>query len=492
MDGPPRSARETRIIEANAVALGVPVETLMENAGRAVAEEAAARAGPGGRVAVVAGTGNNGGDGLATAFYLAQWGHPVDVWLLGSPAEIRTPSARRCYDRLAARQPVHEGVPSADALRGHLLVVDAMLGTGQHGDLRSPYLEGSRAVNASGVPVLSIDEPTGVGHADAVRPRWTVALEFVKTDMTEATCGEIVVRPIGIPAAADQETGPGVFLLYPTPPVRGRLARTGRVMVVGGGPYAGAPALAGLAVLRSGAERAIVVAPSPAADRIQEFSPNLIVRAVGTGRFGPDDVATLVRLVGELHADALVVGMGVGDAAESAAAARELLRWAAAQSVPLVIDADALGGWEAPPAGAPAAPRVATPNRHEFDRHFGPAPAGPAEQRVDRVAAAARERALTILAKDDLDVVSDGARTYRNRHHHPAMTVGGVGDVLAGVVGSLLARDVGAVDAARLAAYWVGEAGLRAFEERSWGLVATDVIEALPRSLHDGLARVGR
>jgi NAD(P)H-hydrate epimerase len=88
------------------------------------------------------------------------------------------------------------------------------------------------------------------------------------------------------------------------------------------------------------------------------------------------------------------------------------------------------------------------------------------------------------------DVISDGTRTTLNTHHHPAMTVGGVGDVLAGVTGALLGQGVPAPFAARLAAYWVGDAGQRAAGERGFGLVATDVVEALPEALVDGLRRV--
>ncbi|HLY76769.1 MAG TPA: NAD(P)H-hydrate dehydratase [Thermoplasmata archaeon] len=494
MEAPSQSARETRVIEANAVALGVSIETLMENAGRAVAEEAARHLqGPSDGVAVLAGTGNNGGDGFAAVHYLRQWGFSPDVWLLAPPAEIRSSPARRCYERIAPTTRLRVGVPRPQDLTGYSLLIDAMLGTGQHGEPRPPVRDAVVALASSTIPILSVDEPTGLGSAVTVRPRWTVALESVKEGMTSENCGEILVRPNGIPLAAVHETGPGVFLFYPLPEKKVRSPRNGRILVVGGGPYAGAPALAGLAVLRSGAERAVIAVPSPAATHVQSFSPNLIVHPVGAERFLPSDVATLLHLADHLRVDAVIVGMGVGDAPESATAMADLVERLRSRAIPLVVDADALGALGPVPAGPErSAPCVATPNRHEFDSRFLDLHETMPDSRLEAARRIAGERRITLLAKDEVDLLTDGTRAYLNRHHHPAMTVGGTGDVLAGVVGSLLGRGVGALDAARLAAYWVGEAGLRAFSLRSWGLLATDVIDELPGALRDGLARVER
>jgi hydroxyethylthiazole kinase-like uncharacterized protein yjeF len=494
VEAPPQSARETRVIEANAVALGVSIDTLMENAGRAVAEESARHLdGPSDGVAVIAGSGNNGGDGFAAIFYLKQWGFSPDLWLVAPPGEIRSSPARRCYERIAPSTRVRVGIPRPQDLEGYSLLVDAMLGTGQHGEPRAPVRDAVLALANSKVPILSVDEPTGLGSAVTVHPRWTVALESAKDGMTAVNSGEILVRPIGIPPAAVNETGPGVFLFYPLQGTKARSPRSGRVLVVGGGPYAGAPALAGLAVLRAGAERAIIAAPQPAAGHIQSFSPTLIVYPVGSERFQPSDVGALLHLVDHLHVDTVVVGMGVGGAPESAAAMVDFVGKLRSRPIPLVVDADALGALGSGSGGSVSpAPCIATPNRHEFDTHFMELHETLPDSRLDAARHVAKERRLTMLAKDEVDLLTDGNRAYLNRHHHPAMTVGGTGDVLAGVVGSLVARGLDGLEAARLATYWVGEAGLRAFGMRSWGLVATDVIDELPAALKDGLARVER
>ncbi|MCI4353935.1 MAG: NAD(P)H-hydrate dehydratase, partial [Thermoplasmata archaeon] len=456
------SALDMAVIEANALALGLSVDALMENAGRAVAEEAAAHLPASGRVVILAGVGNNGGDGTCAAFYLGQWGFRPEIWLVRPPSEIRGASARRCWERVRTRCPTHVGVPTGDALHGADLLVDALLGSGQTGELRSPFRETVDTATRSGVPTLSIDLPTGLGAATGIRPRWSVALTQRKHGMSEGNSGAITVRDIGIPPAARSETGPGEFLRFPRP-VGSVQARHGRVLVIGGGPYSGAPALAALAALRAGAERATVAAPSPAAEAVRALSPDLIVRTVGEGSFAQTDAGRLRELVEESRADAVVVGMGAGRAAGTIDALRALLNGIRG-SRPIVVDADALDALDRVPGGA--GHLVATPNAPEYHRVFTPDAARSAEDQLAIAHRRALEWGVTLLAKGEPDLITDGTRGVLNRHHHPAATVSGVGDVLAGVVGGLLAQGLAPMDAARLGAYWVGDAGQRAAELR--------------------------
>jgi len=492
----PLSAGEALAIELNAVALGVSIDALMENAGRAVAEEATHHLPPPpARVAVVASTGNNGGDGTCAAFYLHQWGYSPEVWLLRPPLEIRSRSARRCFERVERRVPVHVGVPAPDQLASMPLIIDALLGSGQSGVLRSPVREAAGAIRASGAPVLAIDLPTGTRDPNGVRAAWTVTLTALKQEMDPATAGEVVVRDIGIPEEAWRRTGPGEFAFFRSPTGVSDRGRSARVVIIGGGPYAGAPALAGLAALRSGAERATVLAPRGAAELIQGFSPNLVVRSFGTARFEPVDVHAIVAAVRALSPAAVAVGMGAGAAPETVDALRGIERDLAG-TVPLVVDADGL--LALPRADELTAPKravvAATPNAGEFARLFT-SPAGTeagGRGRAEAVVRAAKAARILLVAKGQPDLVSDGVSVAENHHHHPAMTVGGVGDVLAGVLASVLASGVEPFPAGRLATYWVGEAGVVAASRRSFGLTATDVIEELPGALVAGLARARR
>ncbi len=488
--GHPLTSIEMEAVEANAAALGVSVDALMERAGRAIAEEAVRRlpAAPAG-VAILAGIGNNGGDGTCAAHYLLDWGFRPKLWFLRPPSQITSHSARRCFERVERRLPIEVGVPSAEELAAFPLAIDAMLGTGQAGALRSPYREAVDALAESRVPVLSIDLPTGSRDAAGLRPRWTVALTVPKAEMEAATAGELVVRDIGIPPAAWASTGPGEFLFFPP----GRLERAGRharVVVVGGGPYTGAPALAALAALRSGAERATVIAPQGAAESIQTFSPDLVVRSVGRDRFRPDDVPSILDHIESAPPEAVVLGMGAGADPETVQAMGQLLDRMAGRR-PMVVDADALRalGDKALARGGPA-PLVATPNAGEFVRDFGGVKSEPLDDRRQRVQAEAGRRRLTLVQKGDPDVISNGVLTVENHHHSPFQTVGGVGDVLGGVLGHLLGEGLSGLHAGRLGTYWVGEAGIRAAGSRGPGLLASDVIEALPATVVAGWSRV--
>ena len=490
----PLTAGEALAVEVNAVALGVSIDGLMENAGRAVAEEATHHLPPPpARVAVVASTGNNGGDGTCAAHYLHQWGYSPEVWLLRPPLEIRSRSARRCFERIEHRLPVHVGTPRADELASMPLVIDALLGSGQAGRLRPPVKEAAEAIRSSRAPVLAVDLPTGTRDPNGVRANWTVTLTAPKQEMDPATAGEVVVRDIGIPEDAWRRTGPGEFAFFRAPTGVSDRGRSARVLIVGGGPYAGAPALAGLAALRAGAERATIFAPKGAAELVQGFSPNLVVRAVGSGHFAPVDVAELVSGVRALAPAAVAVGMGAGASPDTVEALRALERELAG-TVPLVVDADGLLALPTPEDLEARRPAVvaATPNAGEFARLFTlGGPEGPEGRRAAVLHRAAAGH-LLLVAKGQPDLVSDGQSIAENHHHHPAMTVGGVGDVLAGVLVALLGSGVDPFPAGRLATFWVGEAGIVAASRRSFGLTATDVIEELPGVLVAGLARARR
>ena len=486
----PLSAEEMAVVETNAVERGVSLDALMERAGRVIAEEATAHLPPPpARVGIVAGSGNNGGDATCAAHYLADAGFRPEVWIVRPPARIGSPAARRCFARIERRLPIHVGVPTAAALADFPLLVDGLLGSGQAGALREPYRAAVQAMADSHIPVLSIDLPTGARDPAGLHPTWTVALTAPKSEMDPSTAGVVTVRDIGIPPAAWFETGPGEFRFFPSARLE-REGRRARVIVVGGGPYAGAPALAALAALRSGAERATIVAPGDIAAGVQAFSPNLVVQPVGGRRFVPADVPAVIAFVDAAHPQAVVLGMGAGAAPETVEAMGLLLRaWAGRR--PLVVDADALraiGDGLAPGRGA--APVVLTPNSGEYRRAFAPAPDAEPEARRTHAAATAERLGVTIVAKGETDLISDGAGTVENRHHAPVQTVAGAGDVLGGVLGHLLAEGLDGVAAARLATYWVGEAGLRVGGRTGAGLLATDLIDELPHALVAGLARL--
>ena len=443
--GPIDPAR-MRAVDANAVALGLSSLQMMEAAGAALAR--AALDGEPARVLVLAGRGNNGGDGLVAARYLAGG---ADVAVVAVDGETTPETAAQGALLARTPVPVHRvrcpgDLAALDALFERAdLVVDALLGVGAAPPLREPIGAIVERTNAASAPVLAADVPTPGCRADRV-------LAFHRPKGP----GDLVA-PVGVPLEAEVFAGPGDLLALAPRRADAHKGDGGRVLVVGGGPYQGAPYLAGLAALRAGADLVLVATPSPLP------YPDVITLPVG--EWDLDELGAEAE-----KADAAVIGNGLG--ADSAPVARALAPHCRAA----VFDADALR-LPLPVARA----TVYTPHAGEFARSFGARPPDDLAGRGRAVRAAAKDG--VVLLKGPIDVVSDGERVRFNRTGTPAMTVGGTGDVLAGVVGALLCR-LPPFEAAIAGVYANGLAGERAASGRRSGLLASDMLTALPEVLY--------
>ncbi|MFK8212898.1 NAD(P)H-hydrate dehydratase [Haloferax volcanii] len=471
------TSRRMAAVDLNAEALGVPRKQLMESSGNAVARACRDLADPGASVAIVAGRGNNGGDALVAARFLKAY--DVTVHLLGRPETISTDIARENWDALVAGEADRRTVTDSTAvdLGDPDLVVDAMLGTGVTGALREPEATAARAINESSATVLAVDVPSGVDADTGDAAGLTVDADRVvtfhddKPGLGDLDC-EVVVADIGIPEAAELFSGPGDLLALDRD-AQSHKGDHGDVLVVGGGPYTGAPALAAQSALRAGADLARVACPEAVAREVQGYSENLIVRGFSGDRLAPEHVPDLLDFAADR--DAVVFGPGLGDTDESLAAVREFL---AAHDGTAVVDADAL---QVVPEVDTEATLICTPHQGELRKMGGETDAD-WETRSDLVREFAADLGHTLLVKGAYDVVSDGDAVRVNRTGNPGMTVGGTGDVLAGVTGALAAV-LPPLDAAAVAAYANGRAGDLAADEFGGGLVATDLLERLPAAL---------
>ncbi len=439
-----------RAVDQNAVALGLSSLQMMEAAGAALARTALD--GDPARVLVLAGRGNNGGDGLVAARYLAG---AVEVAVVAVDGEITPETAAQGALLARTPVPVHRvGCPSDLSPLGPLfekadLIVDALLGVGAAPPLREPIAAIIERANAAPAPILAADVPTPGCRADRVlafhRPKGPGAM----------------VAPIGIPLEAEIFAGPGDLLALAPRRREAHKGEGGRVLVVGGGPYQGAPYLVGLAALRAGADLVLVATPSPLP------YPDVITIPIGGADWGEHRD----RLVAEAErADAAVIGNGLGPEAAPIVGAL------APHCKAAVFDADALR-LPLPVARS----TIYTPHAGEFARSFGVRPPDDLAGRGRAVRAAARDG--VVLLKGPVDTVSDGERVRFNRTGTPAMTVGGTGDVLAGVVGALLCR-LPPFEAAVAGAYANGLAGEAAAAGRLSGLLASDMLTALPEVLY--------
>jgi ADP-dependent NAD(P)H-hydrate dehydratase / NAD(P)H-hydrate epimerase len=471
------TAERMAAVDENAEYLGVPRKQLMESSGNAIARCVREMASPGARVCVVAGRGNNGGDAFVAARFLDEY--DVSIHLLGRAETIGTDIARENWDALQRAE--YDTTEVKDSRAFELpdcdLVVDAVLGTGVTGALREPAATAARAINDADAAVLAVDVPSGV-NADtgevggdgnegiAVEADSVVTFHDMKPGLADYD-GDVTVADIGIPAAAERFVGPGDLRS-----VRGSVG--GRVFVIGGGPFTGAPALAAQSALRTGAELSFVSAPNTVSGEIQGYAEDLIVQPYDGDRLTPEQVDGLVETA-ESYDDTVVIGPGLGNADETIDAATDFLESFGGRAV---VDADAL---PAIPDLDTDATLVCTPNRKELAEMGGPN-VDDLREATDEIEALASDIGHVVLAKGATDVISDGERTRVVRTGNTGMKVGGTGDLLAGIVAGLFGT-TDAFDAACVGSFVNGRAGDLVYDERYEGLLASDMLEAIPTAI---------
>ncbi len=470
------TSKRMRAIDVNSEYVGVPRLTLMENAGRAVADAVRKRFDKG-KITILAGRGNNGGDAFVAARYLKDF--DGQVMLLGSAEDIKTKEAKVNWDGLKDTKVTLAEVCSPkdldrDRIMGSDVIVDAIFGTGITGKIKEPEATAIDLINASNAFVISVDVPSGMnpdtGKGEKiVHPDLTVTFHKMKKGLIGVP--NVKVADIDIPEEAELFAGPGDLQMLAPRTTESHKGDNGRILVIGGGAYVGAPALTALAALRTGADIVTVAAPSSVSDIVASFSPNLIISSLTSDVLVPDDVPIISELM-SAH-DVVVIGMGLGKSEPTARAIRAI--------VPLckkvVIDADALDMLEFPLYGA-----IITPHAGEFESLGKLRLPRDWKKRSDVIKKFAKESGAVVLLKSKVDIISDGERVKANKTGNAGMTVGGTGDVLAGIVGALYATN-SAFEAAVAGAFINGRAGDLAFEKWGAGLLATDIIDNIPKAM---------
>ncbi|MDX6669676.1 MAG: ADP-dependent NAD(P)H-hydrate dehydratase / NAD(P)H-hydrate epimerase [Solirubrobacteraceae bacterium] len=473
----------------------IPSLQLMERAGEGLAALTAEVA-PQGRIAVVCGKGNNGGDGLVAARLLREQGREVDVLLTADPSDLSGDPAENLR-----RLPGDPPRPfAATALDGAAVVIDALLGTGFSGAPRGAVAEAIRVIDESGVPVVAADVPSGVDASTgavegvAVRAAATATFHLPKVGLYVSPgkrhTGRVRVVDIGIPPDAPMEAAVGLIL----PSVRDEVPRRGAgstkfsegaVLVAGGSRgLTGAPCLAGEAAARAGAGYVTACVPGSLSLIFEIRLLEAMTRALpdSDGALGPDAVEPVLEACE--RADALVLGPGLGKAEGTAELARAV---AARAGLPLLLDADGLNAHAGRlhELAQRDGPTVLTPHAGELARLLQTDSRTVEAARLHHArAAAAASRAVVVLKGDDTIVAEPGGRAAVNPGGTPGLATAGTGDVLSGVTGAMLAKGLGPFTAACAGVWLHSDAGARAAVERgSDGMIARDVIEALPDAL---------
>ena len=499
------TAQQMREADAAAVATRGDV-ALMRAAGDALAEALTIVAPGARRLVAFAGPGNNGGDAYAAfaAFTAADGDCERIVYALPSPttSDGRRDAQTRARTAGVLTRPFPENAEDLRAsVAGADLVLDALLGTGARTDVSGPLRMAVETLAGCAVPILAVDIPTGVDATSgrvgdaAIRARATVTLGAPKLGLllepARSYSGDIFVGKLGLAgelaslegrsyAALDEREFLG---LLPRRGIESDKRESGAPLVVAGSQqFPGAAVLCAHGAARAGAGYVTVAAGTTAAPALRAHLVEQVVVTYDEAEVEAT-IADLLELTKRSNAVAIGPGLGLSDAMGN------IVRgFIAKLDRPFVADASALFHISKHLEILRGKACVVTPHASEFARLSGEGTIAPG-QRVERLRSFVQRTGITTLLKGNATLIDDGATMHVNVTGTSALATAGTGDVLTGIIATLLAQGLAPVDAARAGAYWHGLAGQHAARERHVGVVASDVAEALGPALPENVAR---
>ncbi len=484
------SSEELSILDNNAEWLGIPKSHLMECAGYSLVTEIISREyiEKNSKVAIFCGLGNNGGDGFVVARHLSSYGTKVLVVLLGQPEKIRTKEAqlnwRIIYENLdySIQIKIVRDSSELETIKSHIkddksycLIVDGLLGTGIKGKIREPISSAIDLINnikeeeGTRLQIISIDVPSGLDpntgkvSEKAVKADLVVSFHRIKKGMKANSkyINEIIEKSIGIPPEAHLFVGRGD--LIPTLKVRKKNSHKGqfgRILVIGGSKnYSGAPAYSSLTCIKFGIDLVITYTPQIISNNIRNYSPNLIVRT------SPGDWLNL-KALNEISSliewsNSVIIGPGLGTEKQTEELLIKILEKLGQEKKPFVLDADALKLVKNHLKLLKGLPVILTPHEGELEIMTGIKlpPFNEIDQRAKIVLGLAKKLNVTLLLKGPYDYISDGKLLKINKTGCPEMSIGGTGDVLAGLCACFISTENGIFKSASSAAFLNGILG---------------------------------
>ncbi len=486
---------------------GVPQELLMGYAGREVCSYVMSEFSEAERICVFCGDGNNGGDGFAAAYLLSNVGKSVKAVFAGDERKLSSASAIFLSICRKSSVPVIAVTDREDVVReldSTDLIVDSVLGTGTSGAPRGLKAEAVTLINQSGLPVLSVDIPSGLpsdGHApegEAVKASATVTFGLPKLGMVvmpgREYCGKVAVADIGFPLPLVDSSDLGCSLID-----RGYISRLqlnplrsdthkgerGHLLVMGGfDGMEGAAILAAEAALEAGVGMVTVMTTCSSRNVIAGRQPEIMTVSLPAG---PDE-SEFRALIQSRRYDVVLAGPGMGRSEYSRSVFHLLLKLIPETQVQRVLlDADALFHYEASCSSGCALPEGAgfliTPHFMEASRILGE---GIAQIKADRPAAARRLAEMTgsaVLLKGPASIAVSGQTMNINTSGNPVLATGGTGDVLAGIAAAFLLRDISVLDAASAAAFVHGAAADIFREENGPVMKSSDLLRYIRRAI---------
>ncbi|WP_020589461.1 bifunctional ADP-dependent NAD(P)H-hydrate dehydratase/NAD(P)H-hydrate epimerase [Desulfobacter curvatus] len=512
------TTRQMQQMDKNTIeTFGIPGRVLMENAGRGALEMLSDHFDlEGARVAVVAGRGNNGGDGFVIGRYLMEMGVSVSFFLLSTRERVQGDAKANMdlVQKLLAEHSLSQfiEIPDNDALEGaaeilqdHDLFVDAIFGTGLNSDIRGIYRDVIELINDSGKAVFSVDIPSGI-NADtgavcgvAIQADATATFAFAKTGHIlypgNFHTGDLEVIDIGIPGHIAKAQPPDIFLpephdianLIPTRDFNAHKGSSGHLLVLAGSPgKTGAAALCSNAAMRTGAGLVTLGVPEKLMPVMEPMVIEPMTAALAQTPSGGLDVAALDDIITLLENKAAVaIGPGMGTAPGTLELIKSIM---AIASVPMIIDADGLNCIAKEPdiLDTVKAPVILTPHPGEMARLTGKTIPDIQQNRMETARNFAEKYKVILVLKGAQTLVAcpDGAVSICPTGN-PGMACGGMGDVLTGMIAAFLAQNLPAESAALAGVYVHGLCGDILAEDHSFGFSASDMVAGIPHALNN-------
>jgi NAD(P)H-hydrate epimerase len=505
------TAREMRNIDSAAIRdYGIPAVILMGYAGRAVRDVILESFGDAHDIALCCGSGNNGGDGFVIAWLLACAGRKVTVYFCGAPERLSPESFQYhtiCLKSGISVISVDESRTESMDLSIHDLIVDALLGTGFAGPVRGVPERLIAVMNGSGSPIVAVDIPSGL-PSDGPAPEWevvrahiTVTMGLPKISMVtypgKAFCGRIVVAEIGFPSELTDSPALKTRLIdydfvagIINPPVNTDINKTdrGHLLLVGGfDGMEGAVMMSAMAAFRLGAGLVTLLTTARARDIIAGKIPELMTLSLPVndgGALSRDDVLALLTA---RSYDALVMGPGLGRSSMAAEFFTGIMEALPESGIGRVlIDGDGLyhlAAWIEGGRLCGNIDYVLTPHFMEASRILR---RSVDDIKSDRLASAREGAAMTgatVLLKGPASIVCCGTDSFINTTGNPLLATGGTGDILSGIIGSLLLRDILAPEAAAAGCWIHGRAADILADSGMRNIMATDLLDVIPEAM---------
>jgi len=492
------------ITDLNCENLGLSRLCLMESAGKSLSDEVAKIAtftfSKPVKIAIFTGSGGNAGDGFVAARYLLNRGYEIEIYMVSS--DIKSENAKINLEILKNLKPRLSRLKievlenndlelfKSDSFSEYI-IVDAILGTGIKGKLKTKFKNIIENINNSNAFTVSVDVPSGMDPLTgeikdlAIRPEYTVSFHKVKTGVKKAgedLVGGIVTCDIGIPLEAEYFTGHGDLIKLQNRKKSSHKGDNGKVLIIGGSiDYSGAPTLSGLSAISSGSDLVYVLSPESASLAIKFSSPDLIVHSLKGDYLNLNHLDDILEFVKKV--DAILIGPGAGLNEDTGKLFNILV---SKIKKPIVLDADALKLVDISLISKKE-DIILTPHLYEFKEFFSNFNLD--DLKLDMVdfnkvnenisvfqeIVSSINGTVLIKGKDDLILKNDKFKI--NKTGNSGMTVGGTGDVLSGLVLSLISQGLNVFDSGVIASYLNGKAGDIAKLEKGYGFLASDIIE---------------